>query len=90
MITVYKKHFAISGHVGQADMVENIDTKQIHFKMGFQQAGYASLSFETEAELFKYLDESMPGHKILLAGDKLWYPLSENDRSLEYFGSISY
>ena len=66
------------------------DDGRILFRSYFERSGFTSLSFENYRDLLAYLDNKCSTYqRMIIADGKLWYPLSEDDRELCYFGDIS-
>ena len=62
---------------------------RIMFRSQFERYGFTSLSFESYMDLLAYLDSKCSTYpRMVIADGKLWYPLSEDDRELCYFGDI--
>ena len=78
----------IGGQTLTQELMEHEDGR-ILFRSYFETSGFTSLSFETYKELLAYLDSKCATYpRMVIADDKLWYPLSEGDRELCYFGDI--
>lgn len=78
----------IGGQFLTQELMEHHDGRMM-FRWHFERSGFNNLSFENYREMLAYLDAKNKDHpKMFIVDDKLWYPLSEDDRELCYFGDI--
>ena len=88
MYFIKRDNATIGGQVLVQELMEYHDGR-IMFRSHFERSGFNSLSFETRRELIAYLDAKCVNYpKMFIVDDKLWYPQSEGDRELCYFGDI--
>ena len=90
MLIITREIETIGGSKVTQELMRHESTGRLMFRSYFETHGFNTISCETERDLLELLDKQFINEgKFLVYGDDILYPLSEDDRSLAYFGTIT-